>query len=97
MYINSIHDFRECQAFFTIFVNNIIEEKSYMKIFGERLKEIRTEKHLKQSDIASLLNVSGNTVHAWETDKQEPSMSTLLKLSEILEVSVDYLLGKTNY
>ncbi len=68
-----------------------------MKIFGERLKEIRAEKHLKQTDIAKLLNVSGNTVHAWENDKQEPSMATLLKLSEILEVSVDYLLGNTDY
>ena len=68
-----------------------------MKIFGERLKEIRTEKHLKQTDIAKILNVSGNTVHAWETDKQELSLATLLKLSELLEVSTDYLLGKTDY
>lgn len=68
-----------------------------MKIFGERLKEIRTEKHLTQADIAKLLNVSGNTIYAWETDKQEPSMATLLKLSEVLEVSLDYLFGKTDY
>lgn len=68
-----------------------------MKIFGKRLKEIRTEKHLKQTDIAKMLNVSGNTVHSWETNKQEPSMTTLLKLSEILEVSLDYLLGKSDY
>ncbi|MDE7330082.1 MAG: helix-turn-helix domain-containing protein [Clostridia bacterium] len=68
-----------------------------MKIFGERLKEIRTEKHLKQTDIAKTLNVTGNTIYAWENDKQEPSMTTLLKLSEILEVSLDYLFGKTDY
>lgn len=68
-----------------------------MKIFGERLKEIRTEKYLKQTDIAEMLNVSGNTVYAWKNDKQEPSMATLLKLSEILEVPLDYLFGKTDY
>lgn len=68
-----------------------------MKIFGERLKEIRTEKYLKQTDIAEMLNVSGNTVYAWKNDKQEPSMSTLLKLCEILDVSLDYLFGKTDY
>jgi len=68
-----------------------------MKIFGERLKETRTEKHFKQADIAKMLNVSVNTIHAWETDKQEPSMATLLKLSEMLEVSLDYLFGKTDY
>ena len=68
-----------------------------MKIFGERLKAIRTEKYLKQTDIAEMLNVSGNTVYAWKNDKQEPSMATLLKLSEILEVPLDYLFGKTDY
>ncbi|MDE7306232.1 MAG: helix-turn-helix domain-containing protein [Clostridia bacterium] len=68
-----------------------------MKIFGERLKDIRTEKHLKQTDIAKMLNVSGNTIHSWETDKQEPSMAMLLQLSEVLEVSLDYLFGKTDY
>ena len=68
-----------------------------MKIFGERLKEIRTEKHLKQTNIATMLNVSGNTIHSWEADKQEPSMAMLLKLSEVLEVSLDYLFGKTDY
>jgi len=68
-----------------------------MKIFGERLKEIRAEKHLKQTDVAKMLNVSGNTVYAWENDRQEPSMATLLKLSEILGVSLDFLFGKTDY
>ena len=68
-----------------------------MKVFGERLKEIRLERHLKQSDIAAMLNVSGNTVYAWENDKQEPSMATILKLCEILEVSLDYVFGKTDY
>jgi len=68
-----------------------------MKIFGERLKEIRIEKHLHQSDIAKMLHVSTNTIHAWEKDKQEPSMANILKLSELLEVSLDYLFGKTDY
>lgn len=68
-----------------------------MKIFGERLREIRTEKQLTQNELAKKLNVSYNTIYAWETDKQEPSMPTLLKLCEILEVSLDYLFGKTDY
>lgn len=68
-----------------------------MKVFGERLKEIRLEKHLKQADLAKMLNVSNNTVYAWEQDKQEPSMTTILKLCDILEVSLDYLFGKTDY
>lgn len=68
-----------------------------MKIFGDRLKELRIEKQYKQTDIAKMLNVSSNTIYAWETDKQEPSMATLLKLSEMFEVSLDYLFGKSDY
>lgn len=68
-----------------------------MKIFGERLKELRHENKLSQRALAEMLNLSGNTIYAWETDKQEPSMSALLRLSEIFEVSLDYLFGKSDY
>lgn len=68
-----------------------------MKIFGERLKETRLDKHLTQKDLAKMLNVTGNTVHSWETDKQEPSMTMILKICEILDVSLEYLFGKTDY
>ena len=68
-----------------------------MKIFGERLKDLRREKNLTQQQLANKLNVSGNTVHGWETDKQEPSMTMLLKLSSIFNVSLDYLFGKSDY
>jgi len=62
-----------------------------VKIFGERLKELRSEKCLTQKQLAKMLNVSGNTVHAWECDLQEPSMSALKEISVIFNVSLDYL------
>ncbi len=65
-----------------------------MKEFGERLKELRTEKGITQKQLAAILNVSGNAVHCCECDKQEPSMSMLLALSEYFEVSLDFLFGK---
>lgn len=68
-----------------------------MKAFGQRLKELRTERKLTQNALAEVMGVSGNTIYAWETDKQEPSMSSLLKLSEFFEVSLDYLFGKSDY
>ncbi len=68
-----------------------------MKIFGERLKELRHEKKLTQQQLAKELNVSGNTIYAWETSKQEPSMAALLTLSTIFNVSLDYLFGKSDY
>ncbi len=68
-----------------------------MKIFGERLKDLRVERNITQKQLAKQLNVSGNTVHAWETDKQEPSMAMLLRLSVIFNVSLDFLFGKSDY
>ena len=65
-----------------------------MKEFGERLKELRTEKGITLKQLAAILNVSGNAVHCRERDKQEPSMSMLLALSEYFEVSLDFLFGK---
>ena len=64
-----------------------------MKIFGERLKELRQARGMTQRQLAEILNVSGNTVHSWETDKQEPSMAMLLKISEMFEVDIGYLFG----
>ena len=68
-----------------------------MKAFGERLKELRQAKGLTQRQLADVLSVIGNAVHCWESDKQEPSMTTLVKLSEYFEVSLDYLFGKSDY
>lgn len=68
-----------------------------MKIFGERLRELRNGRGMTQKQLAELVNVSGNTVHCWETDKQEPSMAVLLLISEYFGVSLDFLFGKSDY
>ena len=68
-----------------------------MKIFGERLRELRCLKGMTQKDFAKELNVSGNTIHCRETDKQEPSMYMLIVISNFFDVSLDYLFGKTDY
>ncbi len=68
-----------------------------MKIFGERLKYTRLDKDLTQKELAQMLNVTGNTVHSWETDKQEPSMAMILKICKVLDVSIEYLFGETEY
>ena len=44
-----------------------------------------------------ILCVSGNTVHAWEADKQEPSLGVLVQIADYFEVSLDYLLGRSDY
>ena len=65
-----------------------------MSKLAERLKELRNVKGLRQSDLAELLNVPRSTLATWETGKFNPDLKTIEKLSEILGVSIDYLLGK---
>lgn len=63
----------------------------------KNLKKIREERKLTQQNVADLLNIQRPTYTRYETGEREPDFETLIKLSEILEVSVDYLLGKTEY
>jgi len=63
--------------------------------FSERLKELRKEKDLKQSDLKDLLGTSIQSISAYENGR-EPDFKTLIKLSEYFDVSVDYLVGASN-
>ena len=60
-----------------------------------RIKELRVENELLQSDLASRLKVRQNTVSNWETGRSEPDQDALRELSRIFDVSIDYILGNT--
>ena len=64
-------------------------------MFSNRLKALRNKKGLSQTELAKLLFVSQQTVAKWETDKSTPNPETILKISNILDVSTDYLLGNS--
>lgn len=61
-----------------------------------RLKLLREEKGLFQSDIAKFLNVSIAAIGFYENEKRDMSPNTIIKLSEYFGVSTDYLLGKSD-
>ena len=63
---------------------------------GIILKKLRTEKKYSQKDLATILDVAQNTISNWEKGVREPDHSTLIKLSDHFNVSIDYLLGRTN-
>lgn len=65
--------------------------------FKTRLKELRTEKNLSQNDLAKLLNMSKMAISHWESGHSEPSISQLVLLSEHFGVTVDYLIGKSDF
>ncbi len=62
----------------------------------KNLKKLRREKGLTQQEIAKLLNISQATYWGYEIGKYEPSIEILIKLSKILKVSVDKLIGNEN-
>ncbi len=61
-----------------------------------RLKELREERNIKQSIIASVLMIKQNTYSQYETGQRQPPIEILIKISKFYDVSVDYLLGLTN-
>lgn len=68
-----------------------------MKIFAERILELRKEKGISQATLARQLQVSYSVVCYWETDRSEPTAPNLVKIADYFDVSVDYLLGRIEY
>ncbi len=60
--------------------------------FGERLYELRSRKNMSQGDLADRLDVSRQTISKWENGACMPETEKLILLSDILEVTVDYIL-----
>ncbi len=61
-----------------------------------RLKDLREDKDLKQEDVAKFLNISQTNYSKYELGKINIPISSLIKLSEFYNTSIDYLLGLTN-
>jgi len=64
-------------------------------IYGmaEKIRALRCQKGLTQTEIARRLNISKNSVNVWETGACAPSLINLARLAQIFGVSTDYLLG----
>ena len=62
-------------------------------MFGENLKTLRKQKGFSQEELATRLHVVRQTVSKWEKNLSVPDADTLIRLAEILEVSVSELLG----
>lgn len=65
-------------------------------LFYERLKTTRIEKGFTQKQLASAIGVSERVFQNYEAAVNEPKISKLLDLANTLEVSADYLLGRTD-
>jgi len=62
-------------------------------IFCKRLKELRLEKNLTQTNIAKVMNVTYNTICFWEKGRSSPNIYELKQIAQFFGVTTDYLLG----
>lgn len=64
--------------------------------FGDNMMLIRKKKKLSQAALGKIIGTSGDVVGRYERGDIKPSIDVVAKIADALEVSVDYLIGKTN-
>ncbi len=65
--------------------------------FSIRLKELRESKNISQAQLAKDLQVSNGCVGMWESKKQIPPAQKLMQIANYFNVSIDYLLGHSEF
>lgn len=66
-------------------------------IFAARLKKVRAAQGYSQPELAKRVGVSDRNISNYETGYSFPSIKVLYRISQVLKVSIDYLLGLTNH
>ena len=64
--------------------------------FSERLKNLRKQAHLTQVDVAEKLGISQQAYASWERGIKKPTQENLVKIAQVLNTSVDYLVGNSD-
>lgn len=67
-----------------------------MSIFSDRLKQLRRENKINQSELANAINKSRPTIAAYETDGRLPDIETLTSIANYFDEDIDWLLGRTD-
>lgn len=67
-----------------------------MTKFPERLKMVRKESGKKQREIAAVLGLKLRGYQSYEMGESEPNIEKLVMLADLFDVSIDYLVGRTD-
>ena len=71
----------------------MIGRNEFMVLFGKKLKMARIRAGLTQEELAEKVGISRGSIARYELGEMEPKLENLISLSEILDISTDYLLG----
>lgn len=63
--------------------------------FGNRIAELRNDRHMTQEDLAQKLGISRAALSHYENNRREPDHEITQKLADLFKVSVDYLMGRS--
>lgn len=61
-----------------------------------KIKDLREDRDLRQTDVAEATGIDQRTLSNYETGKTNPDSFALIRLADFFDVSIDYLLGRTN-
>lgn len=75
---------------------NKITGKGVIMEFSVRLKELRVDNDMSQTELAEKLNLKASAISKYEKGITQPSIDTLKNLAEIFSVTVDYLIGMSD-
>ena len=67
-----------------------------MPTFAERIKELRLEKNLTQTQLGEIIGVKHFSIYSYEKGRACPEMKSLVALADYFDVSMDYLAGRTD-
>lgn len=62
---------------------------------GEHITQLRKRKKLSQNDLGKKIGTSGDIIGRYERNEVKPSIEVAAKIADVLEVSLDFLIGKT--
>ncbi len=62
--------------------------------FGEQISKLRKRKKLSQNDLGKKAGTSGDLIGRYERNEVKPSIEVVSKIADILDVSLDFLIGK---
>lgn len=64
--------------------------------FGDRLRQLRDEANLKQSELGEIFNLSSSAIGSYERNERKPEYKYLFSFADYFHVSLDYLLGRSD-
>jgi transcriptional regulator with XRE-family HTH domain len=66
------------------------------KFFGDRVKELRVERHLTQSELAKIFNTGKASISHYESNTRLPDVNAIAQFAQYFDVTIEYMMGKTD-